>query len=461
MEISKKQSQLYQDIISQEKPKISVLGSAQSGKTFIISLATIKYAIELSKYDNSKTYYGAIVGWSVDTLKRNICNVMEGFLNQMGLKKKRNSFDNNYDYDIQWGTSKYIQINNIVFYFFGFNTAKSFNKILGDPLIYVWIDESARIYSSSQLQESFDEFPGRQLSYVSNPYRKVIHSFNVEGNENHPYKIKYIDNFDGIKYVFYPYDNPVLDTKEKIKEAVKSFPKGSLREQKVFNKWVVADGKVFNTIPLLCEEELKEKYIIREIGIGCDYGSVNPTTFCPVALAQNIDTRLWCLVLLGDKYYHDPKTEGDTPTTEFYSSQLRMYIDYLHKKYKNIPVNTLVIDSEASHFDNRLTVDNIRHELAKKNKISVDESVQFMQSLFYKDYLKVIEAPNIRYFMNNGEPIFTGYDVGLDELRSYHYDKLRSEKEGINSYVKDYDHYIDGSRYIIMEFQLTGRAPVV
>jgi hypothetical protein len=88
MEISKKQSQLYQDIISQEKPKISVLGSAQSGKTFIISLATIKYAIELSKYDNSKTYYGAIVGWSVDTLKRNICNVMEGFLNQMGLKRK-------------------------------------------------------------------------------------------------------------------------------------------------------------------------------------------------------------------------------------------------------------------------------------------------------------------------------------------------------------------------------------
>ena len=41
------------------------------------------------------------------------------------------------------------------------------------------------------------------------------------------------------------------------------------------------------------------------------------------------------------------------------------------------------------------------------------------------------------------------------------YDKLKSEREGINAYVKDFDHYCDGTRYIIMEFQLTGRSPVI
>ena len=465
MILSKKQIKLYNDIIKNNIPNISVLGSTQSGKTYDICFALIQYAKELHEYEKEqrknkdyvpREYNGAIIGWTTDTVKSNIVD------NLINILEKEYKFTNCKEYILKYGNQdKYLEIYGIKFYFFGFNTKLSFNRILGKPLIFVWVDEAARIYSQSQLRESFDEIPGRMMSYAGHPYYKRIDSYNVEGSQNHPYKVNYIDNRDWKQYVFYPYDNPVLDTEEKIKEAVKSFPKGNLREQKVFNKWVVADGKVFNIIPILDEEEFKKKYVIREIGIGCDYGSVNPTTFCPVALVQNLDSRLWSLVLLGDKYYHDPKVEGDTPTTEFYSSQLRMYLDYLHKKYKNIPINTLVIDSEASHFDNRLTVDNIRHELAKKNKISVDESVQFMQSLFYKDYLKVIEAPCIKQFMNNGEPIFSAYDIGLDELRSYHYDKLRSEKEGINSYVKDYDHYVDGSRYIIMEFQLTGRAPIV
>ena len=107
-----------------------------------------------------------------------------------------------------------------------------------------------------------------------------------------------------------------------------------------------------------------------------------------------------------------------------------------------------------------MEVDGIRHELAKKNNMSVDKSVQLMQSLFYKDILKIVEMPSIRYFIN-GEPIYAGHDVGLEELESYHYDTIKSEKEGTNCYVKDFDHYVDSVRYIIMELALTGRAPIV
>ena len=297
------------------------------------------------------------------------------------------------------------------------------------------------------------------MAYSGHPYYKRIDSFNVEGSQNHPYKKEYIDKRDWKKYIFYPYDNPVLDTEEKIKEAVKSFPSGSLREQKVFNKWIVAEGKVFNKIPKITQEEFNEKYIIREIGIGCDYGSVNATTFCGIALAQNIESRRWELILI-DTYYHDPKVEGDVPTTEYYSNQLKRYITYLQKKYISIKINTLVIDSEASHFSNRLQVDGIRHELAKKNNLSVDKSVQLMQSLFERDLLRKIELPTIRYFQED-TPIYAGHDIGLEELESYHYDKIKSEREGINAYVKEFDHYCDGVRYIIMEYALTGRCPIV
>ena len=463
MILSKKQIQLFNDIQSPNIPYLSVLGSAQSGKTYDICAAIVPYASNLRDYEKeqrkqpgyiARKYYGAIIGWTTDTLNGNIVeNLHEILQNEYHLRKDK-------DYVLKFGNNeKYLKIYGIKFFFFGFNTYLAFNKILGKPLIFVWVDEAARIYSSQQLRETFDEIPGRQMSFAGHPFKKRVDSFNVEGGDNHPYKKKYIDETDWKKYTFYPYDNPVLDTPEKIKAAVKSFAKGTLRDQKVYCKWVVAEGRVFNKIPLITDKELKENYTIREIGIGCDYGSVNPTTFCGIALAFNNKTRKWELILI-DTYYHDPEVEKDTPTTEFYSEQLKRYITYLQTKYVGVKVNTLVIDSEASHFDNRLTTDGIRHELAKKNKMSVDKSVQLMQSLFEKEILKKVKAPTIRYFQGD-IPIYSVKDVGLDELESYKYDTPRSRKEGINCYVKDYDHYCDGTRYIIMEYELTGRCPTV
>lgn len=464
MILSKKQIQLYKDIISPNVPNISVEGSTQSGKTYDICSALVEYSRTLREYEKEqrknpkyikRDYYGAIIGWTTDTLNGNIVENIERILTE------EYHFKKGKDFILKFGNNeKYLKIYDIKYFFFGFNTYLAFNKILGKPLIFVWVDEAARIYTSQQLRATFDEIPGRQNSFAGHPYKKRIDSYNVEGGANHPYKKQYIDSRNWKQYVFFPYDNPVLDTEEKIKEVVNSFPKGTLRDQKIFNKWVVAEGKVFNHIPKITQEELND-YIIREIGIGCDYGSVNATTFSALALAQNTKTMRWNLILL-DKYYHDPKNEGDTPTTEFYSNQLKMFITYLQTKYKHVPVNTLVIDSEASHFDNRLKADNIRHELAKKNKISVDESVQYMQSLFYKNYLYFLDSGKcIRYFRPDGTYEEWGHDIGLEELESYHYDKLRSEKEGINAYVKEFDHYVDGTRYIIMEFKLTDRAPVV
>lgn len=463
MILSKKQINLYKDIISPNIPNISVLGSTQSGKTYDICGALIQYACKLREYEKEqrqnkdyvpREYNGAIIGWTTDTIKSNIVD------NLVNILEKEYHFRNGKEYILKYGQQdKYLEIYGIKFYFFGFNTNLSFNKILGKPLIFVWVDEAARIYTSSNLRESFDEIPGRQMSFSGHPYYKRIDSYNVEGSQNHPYKKEYIDKREWKQYIFYPYDNPVLDTEEKIKEAVKTFPSGSLREQKVFNKWVVGSGRVFNNIPIITEEEFKEHYLIREIGIGSDYGSTNPTTFCGIALAQNTQTRRWELIII-DAYYHDPKVEGDTPTTEFYSNQLKCYISYLQKKYVGIKVNTLVIDSEAAHFSNRLEVDGIRHELAKKNTMTVDKSVQLMQSLFEKELLRKIEIPTIRYFIND-EPVYSGHDMVLEELESYHYDTIKSEREGINCYVKELDHAIDGCRYCIMEFALTGRAPIV
>jgi PBSX family phage terminase large subunit len=455
--LSKKQLSLLNDIASQFINEIYVLGSTQSGKTYDICLGVIRYAQELHKYDPHKQYNGAIIGWSIDTVKGNIVDVLEQFLQGMGYKKKEHGKG---DYILKYGSGdeKFLKIWNLKIYFFGFNNVLAFNKILGKPLIFEWIDESARIYTQRQLQGSFNEFPGRQISFAGHPFLKTIHSFNVEGSENHDYKRTYIDAKPYAKhYTFFPYDNPVLDTSEKMKKVVEMFPPGSLREQKIFNKWVVAEGKVFDSV-----NKLKDlnNIQIREIGLGNDYGSVNPTTFVPIALCYHNTFKKWILVRL-QCYFHDPKVMGDTPTTEYYSGQLRHFMLYLKNKYPHVPITTNIIDSEATHFGNRLTVDNIPFDTSKKGPGSVDEGVQHLQSLIYKEYFYVLEEPSIKHFYNDGSYETSGKDDSLLEFESYQYDTVKSIREGINCYKKENDHSIDATRYLIADWVETGRCPQV
>ncbi len=449
MPYSKKQVQLWNSIISKNVPEIYVLGSTQSGKTFIIAKAIIEYAEKLYEYDPNKQYYGAIVGWTIETLKGNIVEVLEQHLKKMGNENKK-------DYTLTWNTDdKSLILFNLKIFFFGFNNVKSFNKILGKPLILEWIDESARIYTIKELQPSFNEFPGRQMAFAGHPYLKTIHSFNVEGSSRHPYKETYIDNKPNAKhYTFFPYDNPLLDTEEKIRQVVNMFPPGALRQQKVFNEWVIAEGKVFDNLNIIKDIP----YSIREIYIGIDYGSVNPTTFVPIALCHDSKENKWKLVRL-ECYYHKP--DEDTPTTEYYSEQLRIFMLYLKATYPMIPIRNIVIDSEASHFDNRLIVDKIPHELARKGPGSVNAGVEYLQSLFYKDYLEILDKPSITHFYSDLRYEESAKDESLIEFESYQYDRIKSETTGTNVYKKDLDHSIDATRYVLDYMKDIGVAPVV
>ena len=73
----------------------------------------------------------------------------------------------------------------------------------------------------------------------------------------------------------------------------------------------------------------------------------------------------------------------------------------------------------------------------------------------------VLNKPSIRYFLPDGRYEESTKDEGIIELEGYRYDKLKSEREGTNSYVKEKDHQIDALRYIIDVYKRTNRAPMV
>lgn len=144
MTLSPKQEKLRDCILEPGDKEIYVQGSVQSGKTFVIDFSLIEYSYTLYEYDPNEKYYGGIVGWDLDTLKGNIVEVLQSHLDRFNYEKGT-------DYELKFGgNDKYVELWNIRYYFFGFNTKLSFNKVLGKPLIFVWIDESARIYSNSR-----------------------------------------------------------------------------------------------------------------------------------------------------------------------------------------------------------------------------------------------------------------------------------------------------------------------
>ena len=75
-----------------------------------------------------------------------------------------------------------------------------------------------------------------------------------------------------------------------------------------------------------------------------------------------------------------------------------------------------MLDSEATHFYNRLITDGFRVDLAKKGPGSVNEGVEHLQSLYHRKFLYEMDTPSIRYFQNDGTPVFSGKDEALIEL---------------------------------------------
>ena len=153
---------------------------------------------------------------------------------------------------------------------------------------------------------------------------------------------------------------------------------------------------------------------------------------------------------------------GTTPTTEYFSNQLRLFIVYLKNKYGvNIPIYDLVVDSEALHFINRLNADNIPNVGADKYPGSVKEGVEYIQSLFEKDFMYILEEESITHIHDDLNIELSAIDESLEEFNSYQYDRINSLKTGIDCFIKDLDHSIDASRYLFIEWKEKGKLPII
>jgi hypothetical protein len=92
---------------------------------------------------------------------------------------------------------------------------------------------------------------------------------------------------------------------------------------------------------------------------------------------------------------------------------------------------------------------------------SVNAGVEYLQSLFYKDYLEILDRPSIKHIYQDGTCDLSGKDESLVEFDSYQYDRIKSETTGTNVYKKELDHSIDATRYCLDLMKDLGLSPTV
>ena len=253
-----------------DKDGIICDGSIRSGKTTVMSLSFVIWAMETFNGENF-----AMCGKTILSLRRNVINDLKVKLKARGYKVEEHRSEN----------SMTIRKGKVVneFYMFGGKDEGSQDLIQGITLAGVFFDEVAL------MPESFvDQATGR----CSVEGSKYWFNCNPEGPD-HYFKTQWIDRIGEknlIRIHFTMRDNPSLS--EQIIKRYESLYKGVFYERFIRGLWVLASGIIFRYFaeddkPYLIDDsdiftpEGKLKVSFSKIVMGIDFGgNGSKTTFC-------------------------------------------------------------------------------------------------------------------------------------------------------------------------------------
>ena len=106
----------------------------------------------------------------------------------------------------------------------------------------------------------------------------------------------------------------------------------------------------------------------------------------------------------------------------------------------------------------RLKIDT---DEARRKRAGFDGVIHFLPGLFDKDFMFILEEQSITHIHEDLTVDLSAIDESLEEFKSYQYDKIKSVKTGIDSFLKDQDHSIDASRYLFIDWKDKGKLPVI
>lgn len=364
-------------------------GAVRSGKTSIMSVAFIRWAME-----NFNGCRFGICGKTVGSAEENIIAplIAMSYIKQ--------------NYQVKWRRSNKLlivkrgSVTNI-FEVFGGKDESSFALIQGRTLAGVFLDEVVLMPESFVNQAMARcSVEGARFWFNCNPASPL-----------HWFKQKWIDCAGKVNALYLHFameDNPSLS--EKTLERYKRIYEGVFYQRYVLGEWVLAEGLVYpnynNTVKT--EDRRYSRYMV-----SMDYGIQNPTAM----LLWGFSDGIWYVVR---EYYHSGRDTNNQKTDGQYYEELEKLCGVCVPEY-------IYIDPSASSFIALIRQKGKYH--VRKADNDVIEGIQHTATALAE-----------RYILVNDCCVNTIREFGL-----YSWDSDSTE----DRVIKENDHCMDAMRYFV------------
>lgn len=393
---SKKQKQVlswWENPKYKDKEAIICDGSVRAGKTVIMSLSYIFWAME--SYDEEQ--FG-MAGKTIGSLRRNVIRPLKKMLRGRGYAVKDNRTDNILEITKN-GKTNY-------FFLFGGKDEASQDLVQGLTAAGFFFDEVALMPQS---------FVNQATARLSVEGAKSWFNCNPSG-PHHWFKLEWIDKLTekhAIRIHFEMEDNPSLSAK--VIDRYKRMYSGVFYDRFIRGLWVLSEGIIFDNFNKdTMVKEPPANTTATQYYVSIDYGTQNATVFL---LWAKYDKQWYCI----DEYYYSGRDSSRQKTDEEYSRELS---EFVGDKKINV-----IVDPSAASFIAQLRKDGFNVVKAKN------------------DVLDGIRATQVA--MNKGSIYFSSKCKNLfTEFASYIWDEKATER-GEDKPVKQFDHACDALRYFV------------
>lgn len=379
-------------------------GSVRAGKTVVMSLSYVMWAMESFKDEN----FG-MAGKTIGSFRRNVFKPLQKMLKSRGYRVKEHRSENMFVVTRN-GKTNY-------FYYFGGKDEGSQDLIQGITLAGMFFDEVALMPQS---------FVDQATARCSVEGAKFWFNCNPAG-PYHWFKLEFLNKMKQknlFQIHFLMDDNPSLS--ERVKERYKRMYSGVFFKRFILGLWVLAEGVIYDMFVedehVITDADLVDAegklLTFQEHYITIDYGTKNPTAFIHQAIRFDNNKKQYYHL---KEYYYDGRKSGRQKTDQ-------QYFDDLVEFAKDIPNPVIYIDPSAASFITLIEQDG-RFTVRRANNDVVDGIRTVARAI-----------GETRVFVHKCCKNL------LREFSSYVWDE-KAAKRGEDKPIKDNDHALDAVRY--------------
>jgi len=368
-------------------------GSVRAGKTVVMSLSYVMWAMETFDEENL-----GMAGKTIGSFRRNVFKPLKRMLQSRGYKVKEFRSENMFT------VTRNGKVN--FFYIFGGKDEASQDLIQGITLAGMFFDEVALMPQS---------FVNQATARCSVDGAKFWFNCNPAG-PYHWFKLEYLDQLEekNMLHLHFTMDDN-LSLSERVKERYKRMYHGVFYKRFILGLWVLAEGIIYDMFDKDKHVAATEYRSYTDYYVSIDYGTQNPTTFGLWGFYDGI----WYKV---KEYHYDGRQESKQKTDQEYYEDLVEFIGKCN-------VKAVIVDPSAASFIAVLKKNDIR---VKKAKNDVLEGIRNVGNALKNGLIKYNDCCKETF----------------REFSSYMWDEKAADR-GEDKPVKQNDHQMDGDRYFV------------